>query len=70
MASIRVLSVGLDPMRIDFSDPAAHTVAGVDAEKVIGGLHASKALLSGLGFDFDICLLDYVITPGRCCAAS
>jgi hypothetical protein len=59
MARIRILSVGLDPMRIDFSDPGAHTVAGVDAERVIRGLHANKALLSGLGFDFDICLLDY-----------
>jgi hypothetical protein len=59
MARIRILSVGLDPMRIDFSDPGAHTVAGVDAEKVIRGLHANKALLSGLGFDFDNCLLDY-----------
>jgi len=53
----RVLVVGLDPARIDFSQPGY--APGMDAAKVRAGLESSEDELRGLGYDVHVCLTDF-----------
>jgi hypothetical protein len=54
-----VLLVGLDPMLIDFSDPAYAAFPGLDARKIRAALDADRATLVALGYDADLCLTDF-----------
>ncbi len=52
-----VLIVGLEPTLIDFSKPGY--APGMTAEKVMAGLKACGAELTGLGYDVQLCLTDF-----------
>lgn len=54
-----VLSVGLDPTLINFSDPAYGAFPGMTAEKVMVGLNRDVTTLNGLGYDASLCLVDF-----------
>jgi len=54
-----VLSVGLQPQLIDFSDPAYAAYPGMTGEKVQGGLDKDIAALIALGYDAKLCLTDF-----------
>ncbi len=54
-----VLSVGLEPGLIDFSDPAYAAFPGMTADKVMAGLTRDIATLTELGYDADLCLIDF-----------
>jgi len=54
-----VLLVGLEPTLIDFSEPAYSAFPGLDAQKVRAALEADKATLVGLGYDAELCLIDF-----------
>ena len=54
-----VLSVGLDPTMINFSDPAYGAFPGMTAEKVMAGLNRDVTTLNGLGYDASLCLVDF-----------
>jgi hypothetical protein len=62
MAKTRVLSVGLQPALIDFSDPAFAAFPGVNAEKVQAGLDRDDVEMRALGFEVDHCAVDYGAT--------
>ncbi len=59
MANKSVLSVGLQPTLIDFSDPAYAAYPGLDAEKVLTALKADIDRLNQLGYDAELCLTDF-----------
>lgn len=59
LAKIKVLSVGLIPTLIDFSEPAYAAYPGMSAEKVQAGLDKDEALLNELGYDSELCLVDF-----------
>jgi len=54
-----VLSVGLEPTLIDFSDQAYDAFPGMTAEKVMAGLNQDIATLTDLGYDAELCLVDF-----------
>lgn len=54
-----VLSVGLQPQLINFTDPAYAAFPGMTAEKVQGGLDKDIAALNALGYDAKLCLTDF-----------
>ncbi len=54
-----VLSVGLQPQLINFTDPAYAAFPGMTAEKVQGGLDKDIAALNALGYDAQLCLTDF-----------
>jgi len=54
-----VLSVGLQPQLIDFTDPAYAAFPGMTAERVQGGLDKDIAALNALGYDAKLCLTDF-----------
>ena len=54
-----VLSVGLQPQRINFADPAYAAFPGMTAEKVQGGLDKDIAALNAMGYDAQLCLTDF-----------
>jgi hypothetical protein len=58
VAKTRVLIVGLEPSLIDFSDPA-YGAGGLDATLVRAGLAADQAQLNALGYDAELCLVDF-----------
>lgn len=58
MAKTSVLIVGLEPSLIDFSDPA-YGASGLDAPKIRAGLEADEAHLNALGYDAELCLIDF-----------
>jgi hypothetical protein len=53
----RVLVIGLDPARIDFSRPGY--APGMDATKVLAGLKSSEDELTRLGYSVQMCLTDF-----------
>ncbi|HUC66370.1 MAG TPA: hypothetical protein VMA53_13115 [Stellaceae bacterium] len=57
MARARVLIVGLEPSLIDFSDPAY--APGRNAAAVRAGLETDEAHLNALGYDAELCLIDF-----------
>ncbi len=57
MAKSRVLIVGLEPSLIDFSDPAY--ARGRNAAAVRAGLEVDEAQLKALGYDAELCLIDF-----------
>jgi hypothetical protein len=59
-----VLSIGIDPVLIDFSSPdfAPHNLT---ADKVLSALRTDSEHLRGLGYDVDICLTDFGETAVR-----
>lgn len=57
-----VLSVGLEPTLIDFTDPAYAAFPGMTAEKVMAGLNQDIATLTELGYDAELCLVDFGAT--------
>jgi hypothetical protein len=59
MAKKSVLSIGLNPSLIDFSEPAYAMFPGMTADKVMAGLNADKARLTELGYDVELCLVDF-----------
>jgi hypothetical protein len=61
VAKTRVLIVGLEPSLIDFSDPA-YGASGLDAAAVRRGLEADKAHLDVLGYEAELCLIDFGAT--------
>lgn len=62
MRNATVLSVGLHPGLIDFSDPAYAAFPGMTAAKVQGGLDKEMAELKTLGYEAELCLLDFGAT--------
>jgi len=54
-----VLSVGLQPKLIDFSDSAYAAYPGMTAAKVQGGLDKDIAALNAMGYDASLCLTDF-----------
>jgi hypothetical protein len=58
VAKTRVLIVGLEPSLIDFADPA-YGASGLDAAPVRAGLEADEAHLNALGYDAELCLIDF-----------
>lgn len=61
MAQTSVLIVGLDPSPIDFSSPP-YDASGLDAAAVRAGLMADQAQLNALGYEVELCLLDFGAT--------
>ncbi len=57
-----VLSVGLEPSLIDFTDPAYAAFPGMTAEKVMAGLNRDVTTLNELGYDASLCLVDFGAT--------
>jgi hypothetical protein len=57
MARARVLIVGLEPSLVDFSDPAY--APGRNAAAVRAGLETDQAHLKALGYDAELCLIDF-----------
>jgi hypothetical protein len=62
MARARVLIVGLEPSLIDFSDPVY--APGRNAATVRAGLETDEAHLNALGYDAELCLIDFGETAG------
>lgn len=58
MAKTSVLIVGLEPSLIDFSDPA-YAAPGLNAAKIRAGLEADEAHLNELGYNAELCLIDF-----------
>jgi hypothetical protein len=58
MAKTSVLIVGLEPSLIDFSDPT-YGGSGLTAAAVLAGLEADEAHLNALGYDAELCLIDF-----------
>jgi len=54
-----VLSVGVQPTLIDFSDPAYAAYPGMTAQKVQNGLDKDVATLNADGFEAELCLTDF-----------
>jgi hypothetical protein len=54
----RVLTIGLDPARIDFSAPD-FAAMGLDAGKVLAGLAAASEALRARGCEVENCLTDF-----------
>src|SRR5438046_5354574 len=52
-----VLTVGLDPALIDFSDPGYPP--GMNATKVFAGIKSSEDELTRLGYEVETCLIDF-----------
>jgi hypothetical protein len=52
-----ILIVGMNPHTIDFSSPGF--LPGMTAEKVEAGIKAERDGLKTLGYDSDMCLLDF-----------
>lgn len=54
-----VLVIGLQPTLIDFSDPDYAPYPGMNAAKVLAVLEASEDRLKNLGYDVQMCLIDF-----------
>jgi hypothetical protein len=54
-----VLIIGLQPQLIDFSSPDYAAFPGLDAAKVQAALDADEAKLKSLGYDAQLCLIDF-----------
>jgi hypothetical protein len=54
-----VLIIGLQPQLIDFSSPDYAAFSGLDAAKVQAALDADEAKLKSLGYDAQLCLIDF-----------
>ena len=52
----KVLLVGLDPAKVDFSDPAIP--AGMTEEKVHAGIKVALADMVGRGWEADVCYIN------------
>lgn len=53
-----VLLIGLEPSLIDFADPA-FAATGLNASKIMAALKADQARLRALGYDAELCLIDF-----------
>jgi hypothetical protein len=58
----RVLLVGLDPVAVDYSDPALPP--GTDAKKIQAGLDLGLKLMTDRGWQADACLIQPDATAG------
>ena len=54
-----VLVIGLEPTLIDFSSPDWAAFPGMTAEKVTAGLQRDRSTLMSLGYDAQLCLIDF-----------
>ena len=54
-----VLVIGLEPTLIDFSSPDWAAFPGMTAEKVTAGLQRDRSTLTSLGYDAQLCLIDF-----------
>jgi len=54
-----VLVIGLQPTLIDFSSPDYAAYPGMNAAKVLAGLKASEESLADLGYDVQMCMIDF-----------
>jgi hypothetical protein len=54
----KVILVGLEPTKIDFSDPAYAAFAHLDAKKVQFGLDQDVSKLNALGYEAELCLTE------------
>lgn len=54
-----VLLIGLDPALLDFSSPAFAAFPGMTAAKVLAGTNAQMERLKTLGYDADVCFIDF-----------
>jgi hypothetical protein len=54
-----VLLIGLEPTLIDFSAPEFAAFPGLDAPKVMAGVKGDQARLKSLGYDAELCLIDF-----------
>ena len=54
-----VLVIGLEPTLIDFSSPDWAAFPGMTAEKVTAGLQRDRSTLTSLGYDAQLCLMDF-----------
>ena len=52
----RVLLVGIDPDKVDYSDPALPP--GVNAERIHAGIKAALADMTGRGWHAEVCSID------------
>jgi hypothetical protein len=59
MTKTRVMLLGLEPSLIDFSQPAYAAFPGMTAERVMSALNADAAKLNALGYDAELCLVDF-----------
>lgn len=55
----KILTIGIDPYIIDFSSPEFAAFPGLTAEKVDAGIKASMNQLSGLGYQPELCWVDF-----------
>jgi hypothetical protein len=58
-APIRLIQIGLDPDKIDFSSPDFAMFPGLTAEKLRAANDANLAGLRELGFEVDMCFVDF-----------
>ncbi len=54
--------IGLEPTIIDFSSPDFAALTGLTAATIAEGLKADEARLKSLGYDCEMCLVDYGAT--------
>ncbi len=54
-----VLVIGLEPTIINFSSPDFAALSGVTAATIAAGLKADEARLKSLGYDPEMCLVDF-----------
>ena len=59
MTTISVLSVGIDPALIDFSNPANAVRPRISAQDVLKGIEGTAEKMKTLGYDIDFCLVDF-----------
>lgn len=57
-----VVIIGLDPAILDFSSPEFAAFPGINAAKIMAGLTSSQKQLAAMGYDVDVCLIDYGAT--------
>lgn len=55
----KVLVIGIEPTLIDFSSPEYAAFPGLTSEKVNAGIKAQQAKLIELGYDVDLCMIDF-----------
>ncbi len=61
-AKKKILIIGIDPKLIDFTSPEYAAFPGLTAEKVEAGVKASQARLAELGYETDLCWVDFGAT--------
>ena len=54
-----ILLIGIDPKLIDFSSPEYAAFPGLTAEKVDAGVKAQQSRLKELGYESELCWIDF-----------